>query len=289
MAALNAARSLGDEPLTISQRIRAAWVVNACKTVERTLAQTQPAVPDLRLLQKAFSEEERHHGLLIGARGERAGMHELFDALESGDVSLSELAETLVPGGGDPSPSWGERLFGFLLRDRIRGEHPLFLRLMTELVETTAMPFDEQTVPVELVLAKANSLPRSSMCRLLMSGLNNAAQEERRKHACVRAMVTLLAIERYRIERGTWPEKLEQLVPDFLPAVPLDPADGEPLRFRRLPDGVVVYGLGEDVTDDGGNVHCENPTLPGCDLGYRLWDPGKRRQPPRPIPKEDQE
>ena len=47
-------------------------------------------------------------------------------------------------------------------------------------------------------------------------------------------------------------ERLEELVPQFLPSVPLDPYDGQPLRYKRLPAGFVVYSIGADGRDDGG-------------------------------------
>lgn len=56
------------------------------------------------------------------------------------------------------------------------------------------------------------------------------------------------------------------------PEVPLDAYDGKPIRYRRLADGVVVYSVGADGKDDGGKA--------GADLGYRLWDVDRRRQPP---------
>jgi len=38
----------------------------------------------------------------------------------------------------------------------------------------------------------------------------------------------------------------------FLPAVPFDPSDGAPLRYKQLPKGYVVYSIGPDGQDNGG-------------------------------------
>ncbi len=51
---------------------------------------------------------------------------------------------------------------------------------------------------------------------------------------------------------GTWPESLNQLVPEMLPAVPLDRMDGQPLRYRVRDGQPVVYSVGMDRIDDGG-------------------------------------
>jgi len=50
------------------------------------------------------------------------------------------------------------------------------------------------------------------------------------------------------------PASLTDLVPAFLPAIPIDPATDQPLRFRPLNPGYVVYGLGTDGEDNQGNT-----------------------------------
>jgi len=64
--------------------------------------------------------------------------------------------------------------------------------------------------------------------------------------------------------------------------VPADLYDGMPLRLRRLEDGLVIYSVGPDGQDNGGHLDRKSPTNPGTDLGFRLWDVAKRRQPPVP-------
>jgi hypothetical protein len=48
------------------------------------------------------------------------------------------------------------------------------------------------------------------------------------------------------------PQTLADLTPTFLPAIPADPFDGSPLRFRRLERGFVVYSVAADGQDDEG-------------------------------------
>jgi len=66
---------------------------------------------------------------------------------------------------------------------------------------------------------------------------------------------TALAIKRYQLRHGRYPSELGALVPAFLPAIPRDPADGKPLRYRLHPDGsFLLYSIGEDGVDDGGDA-----------------------------------
>jgi hypothetical protein len=96
--------------------------------------------------------------------------------------------------------------------------------------------------------------------------------------------MALLATERFRQAEGKWPASLDQLRPRFLSEVPLDPFDGKPLRYKRLEDGVIVYSVGADGTDNGGILDRESPYKQGTDVGFRLWDVPHRRQSPRVAP-----
>ncbi len=67
--------------------------------------------------------------------------------------------------------------------------------------------------------------------------------------------ITALALKRYELRHHQPASDLAALVPEFLPAVPRDPMDGQPLRYRTKPDGgFLLYSVGEDGKDDGGDT-----------------------------------
>lgn len=71
------------------------------------------------------------------------------------------------------------------------------------------------------------------------------------------ATLAVIGMESYRRDRGRWPSSLDELVPAFLPAVPLDPCDGKALRYaapRSESERPVLYSIGVDGVDDGGKV-----------------------------------
>ena len=81
--------------------------------------------------------------------------------------------------------------------------------------------------------------------------LARAAETEARR----RIIITALALERFRLRHGDYPESLKQLVPEFLEKEPADFIDGKPLRYQ--PTGVgqfVLYSVGLDSFDDGGRI-----------------------------------
>ena len=118
--------------------------------------------------------------------------------------------------------------------------------------------------------------------RLMLPTLEKLGEAYRRKHAKARCMTVLLALERYRLRKGRWPTTLGELAPDLLPAIPLDPYDGRPLRYRLTGGGVVVYSVGADETDNGGALNRQSDILPGTDVGFELWDVELRRLPAAP-------
>jgi len=97
----------------------------------------------------------------------------------------------------------------------------------------------------------------------------------------LRCSSTAVAVERYRLGHGFWPDRLDDLVPRNLSRIPTDPFDGQPLRYKRLDDGVVIYSIGADRKDDGGHLERINIREPDTDVGFQLWDPSQRRMATR--------
>lgn len=68
----------------------------------------------------------------------------------------------------------------------------------------------------------------------LAPALDRTLQAMDRLAVTTRATTTMIALERHYLDRGTYPESLEALVPAFITALPLDPFTGEPLRYELL-------------------------------------------------------
>ncbi len=85
--------------------------------------------------------------------------------------------------------------------------------------------------------------------------------------AWVRAAVTTLAVERFRLKYGQLPVDTAVLVPEFLPEVLRDPIDDLPLRYRREAEGFVVYSIGSNARDDAGQLNTVNDPVNGAKAG----------------------
>ena len=84
------------------------------------------------------------------------------------------------------------------------------------------------------------------------------------------------ALERYRLTHDSYPETLDTLAPQFIAKLPHDIINGQPLKYRRMQDGLfVLYSVGWNETDDGGTVALvaasgTGKTTAGRVLGRRL-------------------
>jgi hypothetical protein len=89
---------------------------------------------------------------------------------------------------------------------------------------------------------------------------------------------TVLATQAYRRDHGEFPEALSQLVPDYLPSIPVDQSDplGNAVCYRRdSASKAVVWIRWYDATDDGGDVigrqgDGEAPEHVPSDFGFEL-------------------
>jgi hypothetical protein len=61
-----------------------------------------------------------------------------------------------------------------------------------------------------------------------------------------------IAMTRYRLDHGRYPERLDALIPAYLHDIPPDPFDGKPLRLAQEGDQWLLYSIGLDCADDGG-------------------------------------
>lgn len=76
----------------------------------------------------------------------------------------------------------------------------------------------------------------------------------------VRATQLLLALRIFTTRHGHLPASLQELTPEFFPRVPVDDYDGKPLRY--LPEKKLLYSIGPDLKDSGGQRSRKDGDLP---------------------------
>ena len=67
------------------------------------------------------------------------------------------------------------------------------------------------------------------------------------------------ALAAYRADKGKYPAKLDELAPDYLRSVPNDLYSGQPMIYRLMDTGYLLYSVGLNGIDDGGRSFGDDP------------------------------
>ena len=105
---------------------------------------------------------------------------------------------------------------------------------------------------------KPNFIGRT-LVQIGIPSMENTLLGKCRLQTDVSATQLLVALLAYRADRGEAPPSIDSLVPDYIPVVPLDDYDGRPLRYLR--ENELIYSVGTNLVDDGGNPQ-EDLTFP---------------------------
>ncbi len=249
-----------NEPLLIAVKVATDVEKTGARALEDVLALSPPAdlghaaVPGeasyRRAVLRAMATEDVIFGLTT------------FASLAEGDRGVIDAAAHSFFVGTEILGSPFYRVF--LLRDDLAA----YRRVMQEMQQLAAKPYYEARPQWRELDESWNRRRRGIVTALLapaMEKVVTAATEADAERLLAR---TALALAAYKVRSGSYPDKLDALVPEFLPRVPADPFSGRPLRLKRDGAGAVVYSVGRDLTDDGGR-----PASPGKadgDLVFRL-------------------
>jgi len=146
------------------------------------------------------------------------------------------------------SPGYLYEACGFLQWDEL-----YYLHLMDRYIQAAQTAFPDR---IDGAQELGRSLERQSGLHAFSRGWLHAMNgprvimEDATITARLRAARIAIAVERYRLARGQLPRTLADLDPFGLRAMPTDPFNGRPLRYKRFPSGYAVYSVGQDGADD---------------------------------------
>jgi hypothetical protein len=251
-----------EEPIVISQMVRYACLTIALQTAwegqlrhqwsAAQLAELQDrlaAIDVLPGMQRALAGERiMVQGALrtiLGSAEGRREMEGMFDALSS-DQQVDDMRPLLAL-----------KYFAWAPRGWLYASNAEISRTL-RMLETAS--------PAELILLEKNWPPappgnslRYGLYRVHLRSnapkMVNALLKTYRAQAQVRLALTACALERHRLDVGSYPERLEALVPRWLEVLPVDPMDQQPLRYARVGDDRFrLWSIGGNAKDDGGDL-----------------------------------
>jgi hypothetical protein len=212
-----------------------------------------------KLIDELLEEKELRAGWRRALMGERAVFTEVV-------LNLDKLRGMRDAPAGGPMGYLGKPL---VMRDGM---------FLVWHVEGLIKAVDAKDLPAYMKAAQAAGNPQEEsysfrMLHMMSSMLMPAHEKIARRHFLVladrRMAATALAIRLYALENGgNLPKTLDELVPKYLPAAPLDPlSDGKRIGYDSQRQ--ILWSVGENGRDDGGS---EKEVKAGVKTRFALED-----------------
>jgi hypothetical protein len=122
-----------------------------------------------------------------------------------------------------------------------------------------------------------------------MPGFRGAVEANYSAQAFHRLSLIVLSLEAYKLDRGGYPQYLDELIPGYGESLPLDPFVEEPFRYKRKDASYQIYSVGNNMTDDQG-IAFDDPKYDGDDLSpsftWKTWSEVQRQAENEAAPVE---
>jgi hypothetical protein len=270
-----------EEPFIISQLVRGAIVAIAANTAWEALHYPHWSDDQLGQLQSAWEAVqmipqmeralamERACGLVEYAMA-RDSLNRLGLLIGSGGASnpIDEIADVGNKILEDP----GEGLEAFMDRfprrwvwkwwnsydDEVWYLQGVQRSLSAARAATNGQAFVTLQQQLKAEASRIGEAPRQFLFARMLGGDSHQRAVERAVVAQTqcRIVATAIALRRFELRFGKLPQDLKTLAPEFLSAVPLDPMNAQPLRYRvSNSNSFVLYSVGLDGVDGDGDTN----------------------------------
>ena len=272
-------------------RIMAANLVErACNTLASVCSELQPA--DLPLLDDARLAEAFAPlpPLLRPILQEEAWGLAVFGSVATHRRTLGEIdgGYANIPPDDAPAAAFLGMLYrAFLIRSDLER-----FRSQLRRVERVAADVDSGTSRwedvVRSLLPVDDRIDQGILNQALWCAWGPVLGHHAKVDATIGATRVAVAATRHRLKTGHLPDALDDLVPEELPFPPRDPfTTSQPLRLRKMDQGIVVWWVGQDGEDDGGpstKTYADFGTDGNDDLGLWVGPDDFGRPPERSTP-----
>lgn len=130
------------------------------------------------------------------------------------------------------------------------------------------------------VMSEMDTLSGSSFTKISNMGvlmmfpaIDASIEAGARAAARQRCLIASIAARRFQLQHGNLPttlDDLKSLLPGDDPALLNDPFTGQPLLFRFQDNSSLIYSVGRDLQDDGGDVTSSEDSAAPADVGFLI-------------------
>lgn len=268
VAAIALSRPLQNDILLSSQLLRVGCNSNALRALGQVLGMARLDEAHLVRLQELFSAAYPEDAFSNALVSERTFALLLFQnpALMFGEderavvVDAEEYDLPMFQKASAPAVFLAERSEYFdgmrELINALRLPYPESQAVFERVAGQPRLRFHSHSNPGANTSPGANRPhhpPRPGLRGMFLS-YSRLPQVMARDRARLNQGAAALAVERYRLARGTAPERLEALVPEYLAAPPVDPFDLQPLRYQQDDKGYLIYSVSVNGKDEAGKA-----------------------------------
>lgn len=215
----------------------------------------QPMISYHRSIQRCFVMEEAFGLSIFSDFGSDSGRH-LVHLLNPEQAAFFD------------TPGVGPLYRVFVLPDDLTG----FRRVMRQSQQACTLPWWRAMPELQRVQHEFEATGQGMLTKMIFPALVTAVQyfeEADARHDMARLAVAMI---RHLHENQRYPDDFDDLAPRYMTTVPNDPFTGKPFKRIRRDGALVLYSIGADLTDDGGEpIHRDPITLERIgDLVFRL-------------------
>ena len=262
LAAFALGRSLESEPNLISQLVRFTCVVITVNGLEQVLNRVAVPAETLNQLQIAVGKLEEKEasgsGFTRAYVCERLSYRAVFDeppelllkiprdAISEDRQFPEDFLAQIKELKAKPLPE---------IRAIIAEDRRLFETTFDQVMAARTNPFPARLKELDIFSNAATDATNKNciLSSMFLPALPNVAPKEAIGLAMLRLAQTAIALERFRAaHEDRYAETIKELTPEHMVAVPMDPFDGKPLRYRKAGNGYILYSIGRDLKDDSG-------------------------------------
>jgi hypothetical protein len=271
----------------IEQLVAAAIKGRAAATARLIIAMPGARLDELAGFQKDYAELVGASDFKMHYDGESYFVKDMVQRTftESGRVAPLALAKYVRSVSQTTGGQQGEvGLFETLVlgtyfvfaqpdKDSTLKESAEFRQICQRFAETTPLAARSMR---PTIMEEANRLAGvNKLLGIMLPALERTVVVSWRNSADCHALIAQIGLERYKRDKGTYPESLEELQrAGYLSELPMDPWSDKPLIYRKTADGYTLYSVGTNFTDDGGKSvdskgkPVASPNLDGLDIVF---------------------
>lgn len=241
VSGLGVSASIRQEPNLIAQLIRVATGAQQVEGLHRLVTQSEPSKASLQELAGWLAENRTSDPAQVALLGELKHGHAVLTRMENGQVDPN-IGQYIYPETWPHVPPWWYGPMARLGRPVVRVAHARYLRQMAHLLEIHAGPRPRPAFP------PTSTPPRWALADRLTdkfyAGIERTSETCDEFVSALGAAELAVALRRFRLDRGAYPDDLSALVPAYLASLPIDPYTGRPPVYARQAAGFTLRAKG---------------------------------------------